>query len=155
MFDGSLLLGKRFVVVTQFGINGRNPQRHRKDRSAQRLLDFFDESIHALARSPATAYAKPEDHSRPRQLPELWTPAPLLCNQLPVQVEAAIVTAKREKTDLELQPKLLRALQERQLERLGSSGHATSVDVRVIAATNQDLDQMVQQRAFRADLSID
>src|SRR5262245_29729598 len=53
---------------------------------------------------------------------------------------------------LELQPKLLRALQERQVERLGSSGHATSVDARVIAATNQDLDQMVQQRAFRADL---
>src|SRR5262245_43474253 len=53
---------------------------------------------------------------------------------------------------LELQPKLLRALQERQVERLGSGGHATSVDARVIAATNQDLDQMVQQRAFRADL---
>jgi formate hydrogenlyase transcriptional activator len=53
---------------------------------------------------------------------------------------------------LELQPKLLRALQERQVERLGSGGHATSVDVRVIAATNQDLEEMVQQRAFRADL---
>jgi formate hydrogenlyase transcriptional activator len=53
---------------------------------------------------------------------------------------------------LELQPKLLRALQERQVERLGSGGRATSVDVRVIAATNQDLEQMVQQRAFRADL---
>jgi formate hydrogenlyase transcriptional activator len=53
---------------------------------------------------------------------------------------------------LELQPKLLRALQERQVERLGSGGHATSVDVRVIAATNQDLEDMVQQRAFRADL---
>jgi formate hydrogenlyase transcriptional activator len=53
---------------------------------------------------------------------------------------------------LELQPKLLRALQERQVERLGSGGQATSVDVRVIAATNQDLEDMVQQRAFRADL---
>ena len=53
---------------------------------------------------------------------------------------------------LELQPKLLRALQERQVERLGSGGRATSVDVRVIAATNQDLEEMVQQRAFRADL---
>jgi formate hydrogenlyase transcriptional activator len=53
---------------------------------------------------------------------------------------------------LELQPKLLRALQEHQVERLGSSGRTTSVDVRVIAATNQDLDEMVQQRAFRADL---
>jgi len=53
---------------------------------------------------------------------------------------------------LELQPKLLRALQERQIERLGSGGRATSVDVRVIAATNQDLGEMVQQRVFRADL---
>jgi transcriptional regulator with GAF, ATPase, and Fis domain len=53
---------------------------------------------------------------------------------------------------LELQPKLLRALQERQVERLGSGGRSTSVDVRVIAATNHDLDEMVQKRAFRADL---
>jgi formate hydrogenlyase transcriptional activator len=53
---------------------------------------------------------------------------------------------------LELQPKLLRALQDYQIERLGSGGRAISVDVRVIAATNQDLEEMVQQRAFRADL---
>lgn len=53
---------------------------------------------------------------------------------------------------LDLQPKLLRVLQERQVERLGSGGRATSVDVRVIAATNQDLEDMVDQRAFRADL---
>ena len=53
---------------------------------------------------------------------------------------------------LELQPKLLRALQEQQIERLGSGGRATSVDVRVIAATNHDLEEMVEQRAFRADL---
>jgi len=53
---------------------------------------------------------------------------------------------------LELQPKLLRALQEQQIERLGSGGRQTSVDVRVIAATNQDLEAMVHQRTFRADL---
>jgi len=53
---------------------------------------------------------------------------------------------------LELQPKLLRALQERQFERLGSGGRTISVDVRVITATNQDLEEMVQQRTFRADL---
>ncbi len=53
---------------------------------------------------------------------------------------------------LELQPKLLRALQERQVERLGSGGRATPVDVRVIAATNQDIEEMIQQRTFRADL---
>lgn len=52
---------------------------------------------------------------------------------------------------LELQPKLLRALQEKQCERLGS-GRTTQVDVRVIAATNQDLWGMVQERKFRADL---
>jgi transcriptional regulator with GAF, ATPase, and Fis domain len=52
---------------------------------------------------------------------------------------------------LELQPKLLRALQEKQLERLGG-GHTFQVDVRVIAATNQDLWRMVEERKFRADL---
>ena len=52
---------------------------------------------------------------------------------------------------LELQPKLLRALQEKQFERLGSY-QTHHVDVRVIAATNQDLGQMVRDRKFRADL---
>jgi formate hydrogenlyase transcriptional activator len=52
---------------------------------------------------------------------------------------------------LELQPKLLRALQEKQFERLGG-GRTCQVDVRVIAATNQDLGRMVKERKFRADL---
>jgi formate hydrogenlyase transcriptional activator len=52
---------------------------------------------------------------------------------------------------LELQPKLLRALQERQIERLGSC-RSIQVNVRVIAATNQDLGRLVQERKFRADL---
>jgi formate hydrogenlyase transcriptional activator len=52
---------------------------------------------------------------------------------------------------LELQPKLLRALQEKQIERLGG-GRTFHVDVRVIAATNQDLWGMVQEKTFRADL---
>jgi formate hydrogenlyase transcriptional activator len=52
---------------------------------------------------------------------------------------------------LELQPKLLRVLQEQRFERLGSA-QTSQVDVRVIAATNQDLWGMVQERTFRADL---
>ena len=52
---------------------------------------------------------------------------------------------------LELQPKLLRVLQEKQCERLGGC-RTFQVDVRVIAATNQDLWRMVQERKFRADL---
>jgi transcriptional regulator with GAF, ATPase, and Fis domain len=52
---------------------------------------------------------------------------------------------------LELQPKLLRTLQEQEFERLGST-RTIRVDVRVIAATNHDLSELVQQRRFRADL---
>ncbi len=52
---------------------------------------------------------------------------------------------------LELQPKLLRALQEQEFERLGSS-QTIRVNVRVVAATNQDLAQLVANKQFRADL---
>jgi len=52
---------------------------------------------------------------------------------------------------IEVQPKLLRALQEREFERLGS-GHTRKVNVRLIAATNRDLDKMVAEREFRSDL---
>ena len=52
---------------------------------------------------------------------------------------------------LELQPKLLRALQEREFERLGST-QTVQVNVRVVAATNQDLGQLVSKKLFRADL---
>jgi formate hydrogenlyase transcriptional activator len=52
---------------------------------------------------------------------------------------------------IEIQPKLLRALQEREFERLGST-HTRKVNVRLVAATNHDLEKMVAKREFRSDL---
>jgi formate hydrogenlyase transcriptional activator len=52
---------------------------------------------------------------------------------------------------LELQPKLLRAIQEREFERLGST-RTKKVNVRIIAATHRDLEGMILRREFRSDL---
>ncbi|MCU1307432.1 MAG: Formate hydrogenlyase transcriptional activator [Acidobacteriaceae bacterium] len=52
---------------------------------------------------------------------------------------------------LELQPKLLRALQEREFERLGST-RTKKVDVRLVAATNCNLEKMISEKQFRCDL---
>jgi formate hydrogenlyase transcriptional activator len=56
-----------------------------------------------------------------------------------------------EEIPLELQPKLLRVLQEQEFERLGSS-RTIRVDVRIVVATNADLAQMVAEKKFRSDL---
>jgi formate hydrogenlyase transcriptional activator len=52
---------------------------------------------------------------------------------------------------IEIQPKLLRALQEREFERLGGT-HTRKVNLRLVAATNRDLENMVANREFRSDL---
>ncbi len=52
---------------------------------------------------------------------------------------------------IEIQPKLLRALQEREFERLGNN-RTQQVNVRLVAATNRDLEKMMEDREFRSDL---
>jgi formate hydrogenlyase transcriptional activator len=52
---------------------------------------------------------------------------------------------------VEIQPKLLRAFQEREFERLGSN-RTKKVDVRLVAATNRNLEKMMENREFRSDL---
>jgi formate hydrogenlyase transcriptional activator len=52
---------------------------------------------------------------------------------------------------IDIQPKLLRALQEREFERLGST-HTRKVNLRLVAATNRNLEKMVADREFRNDL---
>jgi formate hydrogenlyase transcriptional activator len=52
---------------------------------------------------------------------------------------------------IEIQPKLLRALQEREFERLGSN-RTKKVDVRLVVATNRNLEKMMEDRQFRSDL---
>jgi formate hydrogenlyase transcriptional activator len=52
---------------------------------------------------------------------------------------------------LDLQPKLLRALQEKEIERLGGN-RPISVNIRLVAATNRDLSRMVDEKQFRSDL---
>src|SRR5271165_5857818 len=52
---------------------------------------------------------------------------------------------------LEIQPKLLRVLQEREFERLGST-RTRKVDVRVVAATHRALEEMIVEKQFRLDL---
>ena len=52
---------------------------------------------------------------------------------------------------IDIQPKLLRALQEKEFERLGSA-HTRKVNLRLVAATNRNLERMVTDREFRSDL---
>jgi formate hydrogenlyase transcriptional activator len=52
---------------------------------------------------------------------------------------------------IEIQPKLLRALQEREFERLGSN-HTRKANVRLVAATNRELEKMIASQQFRSDL---
>lgn len=56
-----------------------------------------------------------------------------------------------ETLPLEMQPKLLRVLQEREIERIGSN-ESKQINVRIVSATNENLEEMVKDRTFRKDL---
>ncbi len=56
-----------------------------------------------------------------------------------------------ETLPLEMQPKLLRVLQEREIERIGNN-HSIQINVRIISATNEKLEEMVKEKTFRKDL---
>lgn len=53
---------------------------------------------------------------------------------------------------LYLQAKLLRVLSEKKIDRIGSTSSSVSVDIRIIAATNQNLEEMIKEKTFREDL---
>jgi len=63
----------------------------------------------------------------------------------------ALCSGRSGRHSIEIQPKLLRALQEREFERLGST-HTRRANIRLVAATNRDLEQMIAAREFRSDL---
>ena len=63
----------------------------------------------------------------------------------------ALLLDEISEMDYSLQAKLLRVLQEREVDRIGGGG-PVSVDVKVLATTNRDLDEMIQAGAFREDL---
>jgi len=76
---------------------------------------------------------------------------PLALGGFNLPIGARCYLIKSASCPLELQPKLLRVLQDQMLEKLGST-RTVRVDVRIVAATNQDLARMVKERRFRPDL---
>ena len=66
------------------------------------------------------------------------------------QIKAPCFWTKWRSIPVEIQPKLLRAIQEREFERLGSI-HTRRVNIRLVAATNRDLEKMIADREFLSD----
>ncbi len=123
--------------------------------------ELIAKAVHRLSRRATRAYVKINCAA---------IPAPLLEAELFGHERGAFTGATNQRTGrfeladhgtlfldeigdmpLELQPKLLRVLQEQEFERLGSS-RTQKVDVRIIAATNQDLLDRVDEGEFRRDL---
>ena len=93
----------------------------------------------STARSPGSDW-RPHGRSRPARF-----------GRLELAHDGTLFLDEVGELPLDLQPKLLRALQEKEIERVGGS-RPIPVNVRLIAATNRDLGQMVAEKQFRSDL---
>ena len=119
------------------------PSRARKETPPRR----DPEEVEDLLVEPDSDLAAEEDDDEDVAVPAADVRLCKVCNLR----KRASEFSPRDDMPLFLQPKLLRAVEQKQIERVGGS-KPIDIDIRIIAATNQDLETLVAQKQFRADL---